>query len=167
MERTLDTTVLHAARARLIKDFPAQIVECLNVLNEDQIWWRPNDRANAIGNLVLHLCGSNRHYIGHCIGGLPFERDRAAEFAERRHIPRAELLRRFQEMVDECDRVLGGLDPASLIQTTDRTGKTTTLVQIILHVLGHVATHTGQIVYTTKLLKEGAIEELWMRTRAT
>jgi hypothetical protein len=29
----------------------------------------PHDQANAVGNLVLHLAGSNQFYLGHAIGG--------------------------------------------------------------------------------------------------
>jgi len=28
----------------------------------------------------------------------------------------------------------------------------------------HLATHTGQIVYVTKMLKEGSVNDLWMQT---
>lgn len=164
--RTVESTLLHNARTRLVSDYPAQVRACLQSLDDGQIWWRPNENANAIGNLVLHLCGSNRHFIGKGIGGLEFARDRTAEFTERTPVPKDELLRRFDEMVAEVDRVLGELDPASLMETTDRTGKTTTYVQILLHVTQHVAAHMAQIVYATKLLKEGAVDDLWMKTRS-
>ena len=163
---TVESTLLHNARTRLVADFPAQVRTCLESLDDDQIWWRPNEHANAIGNLVLHVCGSNRHFIGNGIGGLEFARDRAAEFTERTPVAKAELLRRFDQMVAEVDRVLGTFDPARLMETTDRTGKTTTYLQILLHVTQHVAAHMAQIVYATKLLKEGAVDELWMKTRS-
>jgi hypothetical protein len=28
----------------------------------------------------------------------------------------------------------------------------------------HLATHTGQIVYVTKMLKEGSVNDLWTQT---
>jgi uncharacterized damage-inducible protein DinB len=164
--RTLDSTVLHVVRTRLVTDYPNQIRECVAVLDEAQLWWRPNEQANAIGNLILHLAGSTRFYIAHAIGGAAFNRDRDAEFAAREPVSRPELMRRFDEVWTEVERVLGTLDPARLMETTDRTGKSTTHAQILLHVLGHVATHTGQIVYATKLLKAGAIHELWQKTRS-
>lgn len=79
-------------RSRITGVFPAQIREALSVLDQSQIWWRPNESSNSIGNLVLHLNGSLDLYLNHNMGGIAFERKRAAEFAERRELPKAELL---------------------------------------------------------------------------
>lgn len=165
-ERTPESTLLYISRTRLVNDFARQIRECLAALTDEQLWWRPNDKSNAVGNLVLHLCGSTRYYIGYGLGRLPYDRDRPAEFAERGPIPREELLRRFDHAVDVASSVLGGLDPGTLGTTTDRTGKDTTLLQILYYQMLHFAVHLGQIVYTTKLLQEGALDELWMKTRS-
>ncbi|PYR84121.1 MAG: hypothetical protein DMG18_10565, partial [Acidobacteria bacterium] len=32
-----------------------RIVDCLELLSEEEIWWRPNEASNSAGNLVLHL----------------------------------------------------------------------------------------------------------------
>lgn len=166
MERSIDSTLLYSARKRIVEDFAAQIRFCLNALHEEQIWWRPNEKANSIGNLVLHVCGSTWNYIVQAIGGENFDRDREAEFAERKEIPRAELLRRFDAMISSVEEVLSRITPEQLNTTTDRTGKETTFARIILHVLAHVATHMGQIVYITKMLEEGVVDELWIKTRS-
>jgi hypothetical protein len=50
------------ARVGLEKYLP-QIVRCLQLLSEKEIWWRPNDASNAAGNIVLHLCGNLRQWI--------------------------------------------------------------------------------------------------------
>ena len=165
MSHTLESTLVHVIRKRLVSDLPQQIRVCLDTLSDEQTWWRPNEKANSIGNLILHLCGSNAYYLLYAIAGNDLERDRTAEFSERRYIPRAELLQKFDDVVAASDRVLSGLDPSRLMEATERTGKTTTFAQILLHVLSHFSTHTGQIVYATKLLQEGAIDELWMKTR--
>jgi hypothetical protein len=83
MERTLDATLLHLVRARLVDDYPAQIGECLDLMDDTDVWWRPDETVNALGNLVLHLAGSNRYYVGYGIGGRETHRDRDAEFAAR------------------------------------------------------------------------------------
>lgn len=165
MERSLDSTVLHTVHTRLVHDFSKQIRECLQTLSEQQIWSRPNEKANSIGNLVLHLCGSTRHYIIDSIGGQEFQRDRPKEFSERRQIPKSELTQLLDQTMSECDQVLTGLKPEQMMQATERTGKTSTYAQILLHVLGHFAAHTGQILYITKMLEEGAISELWSKFR--
>ena len=164
MTRTLETTFLHLARTRLVNHQAEQIRACLRELNDAQIWWRPNAKANSIGNLVLHLCGSTRFYLAHAVGGVEYVRDRPAEFAEREQIPRDELLRRLDEAVAKADRVLNAFDPSRLMDITDRTGKSSTYAQIILHQLLHFTAHAGQIIYATKLLKQEAIDDLWRRT---
>src|SRR5882672_2287499 len=127
MERTLESTLLHLERTRLVDDFPAQIGECLDVMTEDDLWWRPDETANALGNLILHLAGSNRYYIGYGIGGREVERDRASEFTARGNPGRAEVLRQWNETVRIGTDVLNGLHASRLMETTDRTGKPTTI----------------------------------------
>ena len=53
MNESTDSLVLHTVRTRLVKDFSQQITECLTTLTQEQIWWRPNEAANSVGNLVL------------------------------------------------------------------------------------------------------------------
>jgi uncharacterized damage-inducible protein DinB len=165
MERTLDSTVLHTVRTRLLEDFPGQIVACLDALSDEQLWWRPNERANAVANLVLHLAGSNRYYLEHVIGGRPTERNRDAEFAARGGLSKAEIRETWNRAVQAVGSVLAGLQEADLMRTSDRSGKVSTYAQVLLHVSHHNAVHLGQIVWVTKMLQPGAIDELWMKMR--
>src|SRR4051794_26041832 len=96
--------ILASLRTRITKVFPAQIRECLAQLDDEQIWWRPNESSNSVGNLVIHLAGSLNHYLNRAVGGFEYDRDRAAEFAERRHIPKDELLAIFDDMVAKADQ---------------------------------------------------------------
>ena len=123
MERTLESTLLHLERTRLVDDFPAQIGECLDVMTEEDLWWRPDETTNALGNLVLHLAGSNRYYIGYGIGGRTVERHRDAEFAARGNPGRADVLATWSESLHVCAEVLGGLDPARLMEPTGSHGQ--------------------------------------------
>ena len=164
MTQTFETLFLHTAKICLIKHQVEQVKACLRALNDTQIWWRPNTGANAIGNLVLHLCGSTRFYLVHAISEADDVRDRSAEFSDREEIPREELLQQVDNMVIEVERVLEMFDQTQLLKTNDRTRKTSTNGQVILYQLLHFSTHVGQLVYATKLLKEGAIDELWRQT---
>jgi uncharacterized damage-inducible protein DinB len=164
MERDLGSTLLHMTRVRLLHDYPGQIQACIDVLTDTDLWWRPSEQANAVGNLVLHLSGSNRYHLEQAIGGRDVGRDRNAEFSAR-DTSRAELLRTWSEALRVTEEVLGGLGAARLMDTTDRTGKITTYAQILLHVTHHNAVHLGQIVWITKLLHPGALDELWMKAR--
>jgi uncharacterized damage-inducible protein DinB len=165
MERTAESTLLHIMRIRLLQDFPAQIGACLDVLTEEQIWWRPNDDANAAANLVLHLAGSNRYYFEEIIAGRPIERDRDAEFAARGGRSKAEVRESWDASQRDIAAVLSGLEPSQLMQTTDRTGKTTTFAQVLLHVSHHNATHMGQLLWITKMLTPGALDDVGRKSR--
>ena len=76
---------LRQARFRLKEDYPVKIAGALAELTDAQIWWRPNEASNSIGNLILHLCGNIRQWMIAGVGGATDQRDRDSEFAERRH----------------------------------------------------------------------------------
>lgn len=164
MEPTVDRAFLEIARSRLAVHLTGQVRACLEVLNDQQIWWRANESSNAVGNLVLHCIGSTRHYIGHVVGQRDFSRDRDAEFGERREIPAAELRARLDLAATEADEVLRAFDPARLLEATGRTPEPETYLQVIAMQLAHYATHAGQIVFAAKLLKADALDEVWKRT---
>jgi uncharacterized damage-inducible protein DinB len=146
MERTLESTLLHLVRSRMIEDYPTQIGECLAVITEEDVWWRPDEKSNALGNIMLHVIGSNRLYIGYGVGGRPLERDRAAEFTARGNRDRAAVVREWEDTVAMMRDVLDGLDATRLMERTDRTGKSTTSASILLHASHHTAAHMGQVV---------------------
>jgi len=161
----LGAVVIDEARRRLVHGFPGQVRECLARLDDGQLWWRPHADSNAVGNLVLHVCGSSRHFLGRVVGGTGYERDRKAEFAQRGPRPRVDLLRVLEETVAETDRILAALDPARLLEARDvPRDSPQSVLALVLRTSHHWAVHTGQIVYATKLLTEGGLDELWMKT---
>lgn len=165
MNRTLESTVLHVVRTRLVTDYPAQVRTCLDALSDEQLWWRPNEHSNAVANLVVHLAGSNRYYFDHVIGGREDVRNRAAEFAMRGGRTKAELRKHWDDSVVSTEHALEALAPARLMDSTERTGKKTTFLQILLHVSHHNGVHMGQIVYIAKQLNPTAIDDIWMKMR--
>jgi uncharacterized damage-inducible protein DinB len=160
----LGLSLIAEVRQRVVRGFPDQVRTALAVLSDDEIWARHNPESNSLGNLVLHLCGSTRHFLGRGVGGSDYVRDRPAEFAEEGPIPREELMRRLDETVAEAARVLDGLAPTRLVETSDRTGKPFTVAELLLRVSHHWAVHVGQIVFDVKARKPGAFDELWMKT---
>ena len=159
----LSEIALEGLRAKITKVLPAQIRSCVEQLSEEQIWWRPNEKANSVGNLVLHLSGSVRHYLARGIGGIEYNRDRPAEFAERGPLPKEKLLEVFDETIKQASEVLGSFDTSRFLQQTDEPGYHQTIFDRILSVALHIATHMGQIVYVTKMLQEGSVDEIWIR----
>ena len=169
MEQTndLSKTALEAIRSRITRILPAQIRSCVEELSEEQLWWRPNEQANSVGNLVLHVSGSMRHYLSNRVGGIEYERNRPAEFAERGPVPKQQLLATFDETIRQAAQVLDAFDTSRLLDATDEPDYVPTTFDLIFNIAIHLATHTGQIVYVTKMLKEGSVDELWIRAHRT
>lgn len=159
----LASIALAALRLRITNILPTQIRECIEQLDEDQLWWRPNETSNSVGNLVLHVSGSTRHYLSRSIGGIDYHRNRPAEFTERGPLPKAQVLAIFDETIAEAGHVFDSFDTTRFLQPTDEPSYYYTLFEQVLGVALHLATHTGQIIYVTKMLKEGAVNELWIR----
>jgi len=162
----MDTVQLayDALRLRITDVFPDQIRTAVNALTDEQIWWRPNESSNSIGNIVLHLSGSLDHYLSHNLGGLDFTRDRPAEFNERRMIPKEELLARFDQMVANARRTFEHFAIERLGEPSPEPRMATIVFEDIVNIAVHVANHAGQILWIAKMLEASAIDEVWMRT---
>jgi uncharacterized damage-inducible protein DinB len=155
---------LTALRKRITAVFPAQIRAAVAGLTDEQLWWRPNESSNSIGNLILHLAGSLNLYLNRNIGGIPYDRDRAAEFAERRTIPKAELLTAFDDMVARAEKTFDGLTPARAADPSPEPTMHDIVLEDLINVLAHISAHTGQILWIAKMLEEGSMHDLWMKT---
>ena len=159
----LSNVALEALRGRITRILPAQIRTCVEELTEEQLWWRPNEQTNSVGNLVLHMSGSMRHYLSRGVGGLEYERDRPAEFAERGPLPKERLLSTFDETISQAAQTLEAFDSSRFLDLSDEQNYVPTIFDVIFNIAIHLATHTGQIVYVTKMLKEGSLDELWIK----
>ncbi|HYC59937.1 MAG TPA: DinB family protein [Thermoanaerobaculia bacterium] len=160
----MNDVALAAFRTRITRVYPAQIRAAIEPLSDEQLWWRPNEKSNSIANLILHLTGSLNHFLNRNLGGLAYERDRPAEFAERNAIPRSDLLARFDEMVRNAERTFDGLTPDSLDAPSPEPGMHTLVVEDLINVATHMSTHMGQIIWIAKMLNEEALNEVWMKT---
>ncbi len=164
MSDSTAAVVLDTLRNRITRVFPAQIRECLDQLSDDEIWSRPNEQSNSVGNLVLHLTGSLNHYLNHNLGSLDFRRDRPAEFAERRRIPKEELRARFDEMVRMGEETLAAITVERLAEESPEPKMNRFVVEDVLNIALHVATHTGQILWVTKSFRGEGLDDLWINT---
>jgi uncharacterized damage-inducible protein DinB len=127
-----------------------RIEVCVGKLTHEQIWTRRHENENAIGNLILHLCGNVRQWIIGGVGNAPDRRDRDAEFARREPLPAAELLKLLRETMEEADSVLQKVSPGDLMSPRHIQVYDVTVLHAILHVTVHFAEHTGQIIWATK-----------------
>ena len=123
---------------------------CLGKLTDEQVWERHGAHENAIGNLVLHLCGNMRQWIMHGCGGAPDVRVRDKEFSAADGLTAAQLAEHFESTVTEARGVIDSLPPARLAERTKPQGRDVTVLDAIYQVVGHVQQHTGQIILLTK-----------------
>jgi len=141
------------AHGKLTQDL-SQIVCCAAVLGVEQIWSRPNEHTNSIGNLILHLTGNVRQWIVAGLGGESFERDRPAEFAERGPLPTDEIVKALTNVVERACTVIAGLDAESLARRRTIQDYDVSTLAAVFHVVEHFSFHTGQIIHATKWLAD-------------
>lgn len=156
--------VLNALRLRITVVLPQQLRECIAQLDDEQLWWRPNARSNSAGNLVLHLAGVLQEFVCRRIGRFEYTRSRDAEFAQRASASKKDLLAIFDEAIDKCKATFDALAPASLSGPSTNPDYYSTLYEDLFGAAFHMAIHAGQIVYITKMFKQGAIEGIWAKT---
>ena len=134
-----------------LNQYESRIETCLDKLTSEQIWTRGAEKQNAVGNLVLHLCGNLGQWILWGVGGAPDHRDRDAEFAARGDVSAGELKLRIRERVKETVAVIAALTPEQLVERTVVQGYDVSKLHAVYHVVSHFSEHAGQIVFATKL----------------
>ena len=142
------------SRYHLSQDFLPKIERCVELLKDEQIWWRANPQSNSIGNLILHLSGNVRQWIVSGLGGAADSRDRDAEFAQREAISRDELIEKLKQTLGDADAALAKFDAEKLLDLQSIQGCDVSALEAILHVVEHFSMHTGQIILMTKMLAE-------------
>ena len=149
----IHTAFLEFSRKKLLEQYWPRLRSCVEGLSDEQVWWRPNDASNSIGNLILHLNGNVRQWLIASFKRSDDSRDRPAEFRERRLIPASALLEKLGATLQEASEVLALLSEADLLTTFEIQGYTVTGLTAVYQVVEHFALHYGQIVYITKLLR--------------
>ena len=137
---------------RFLELYARKIRECLTRLDEEQVWWRPHEAANSIGNLILHVHGNLSLWILKSLGGIAYERHRSEEFRADHTLSRDSLLKLLEDAVSACGRVLAELDETGLDRPLHIQRYDTNVRGAVLHAVEHMSYHTGQVVFVTKQL---------------
>src|SRR5580658_9397615 len=143
---------LECSRETLMGEYWPRMKTCVESLTTEQIWWRPNEASNSIGNLLSHLNGNVRQWLVTSFNRGEDKRDRPAEFAAREGGTAKELLDRLGATLDEAAQVLDRLTPAELLANYEVQGYHANGVYMVYHVVEHFGMHYGQIAYITKML---------------
>jgi Protein of unknown function (DUF1572) len=126
------------------------LVTCMKKLTNEQIWQRHGAYENAVGNLVLHLCGNARQWVIHGVGGAPDVRIRDKEFSTDGGMSGAELIALFESTIDEVKRVIAAVPAERMTERIHPQGRDVSVLEAIYQVVGHVQQHVGQIILLTK-----------------
>jgi uncharacterized damage-inducible protein DinB len=156
IERTntkLASLFLAFSRDKLLSQYWPRLRSCVESLSDDQVWWRPNDASNSIGNLLLHLNGNIRQWLIASFQHLEDARNRPAEFNERDRIPASALLNQLGATMDEASNVLSRLTEQDILSPMEIQGYKVTGLDAIYQVVEHFGLHYGQIAYITKMLR--------------
>lgn len=139
------------AIAHLQDNFLPKIRKCLEILSEEDVWWRASEVENSVGNMLLHLSGNVRQWIISGLGGEPDKRDRPREFAVRGGVSRWDAFSLLESTVKEACQVLNRLSEEDLLKERTIQGFRRSGMQAVFHVVEHFSHHTGQIIFVTKL----------------
>lgn len=145
--------------AALFRRDLARLVRQLDALDDARLWQVVPGVTNSAGNLLLHLNGNLREYVGRQLGGVPYVRDRAREFAAR-DVPRQELTAALAELATLIPGVLERMTEGRWNETFPENvlGEPLTTRQFVVHLYGHLNYHLGQIDYLRRVLTgDGAL----------
>lgn len=129
-----------------------RIATCLATLTEEQVWQRPNQHSNSIGNQLLHLDGNINQWLLNGIGGRHDGRQREAEFAATGGVAKDALFDQLAQTINACTTLLAGTSVEALLPERPVQAYVHDGYYIILHVVEHLSYHTGQIIFYTKQL---------------
>ena len=141
------------SRKKLLDQYWPRLRGCVESLTDEQVWWRPNDASNSIGNLLLHLNGNVWQWLVASFNRVEDKRDRPAEFGERNRIPATALLERLGGTMQQASNVLSRLTEAELVTPFEIQGYKVRGLDAVYQVVEHFGMHYGQIAYITKLLR--------------
>ncbi|HMP29726.1 MAG TPA: DinB family protein [Saprospiraceae bacterium] len=147
----IKTSFKSAAVMRLTESHE-RISKCINLLNEDQLVFRPNNVSNSVANIIIHTLGNMTQYILSSLGNQADMRDRDREFVPRSSINKHELIEKVDQVFEKVLQTINDCTGEELLRKRKVQGFYFDGVGIIMHVVEHASYHVGQITYLTKML---------------
>jgi hypothetical protein len=121
-------------------------------MSTEQIWWRPNEASNSVGNIILHLNGNVTQWLVASFNRDQDKRDRPSEFSAVGGLAAAELLDRLGATIAEAAKVLDRLTPDELLAPYEIQAYHVHGLDAVYQVVEHFGLHYGQIAYIAKSL---------------
>lgn len=134
------------------KDLIRLKLEIVAFEREEYLWLKSNGINNSAGNLCLHIVGNLNNYIGAILGNTGYIRNRPLEFTEK--VTKNILLEKIENTQEVVLKTLENLNPDHLekIYPEDVLGYKMTTEYFLIHLLGHLNYHLGQINYHRRIL---------------
>ncbi len=119
---------------------------------EENLWLKSDGINNSAGNLCLHIIGNLNNYIGAILGNTGYIRNRPLEFTEK--VTKNNLLEKIKNTQEVVFKTLENLNSEQLekIYPEDVLGYRMTTEYFLIHLLGHLNYHLGQINYHRRIL---------------
>jgi len=149
-EANLHHAILSEARLRLQNESLNRILQCIDLLDDDQLWSAPNSVTNSVGNLVLHLSGNIRQYFCHGIGGDTDIRERDGEFVPNQSVSRDDLKALITSAIEDGLTCVNAMSADHWLTEIHVQVFSMTRYSALIHVIEHTSYHVGQITHLTK-----------------
>jgi len=122
--------------------------------DEDNLWVVKAGISNSAGNLCLHLLGNLNHFIGATLGDTGYVRYRDDEFSLK-NIPRQDLVMNIENCIIIVKETLDKLTAEDLKKDfpLEKHGRIVSTTHMLVHLLGHLSYHLGQINYHRRLIE--------------
>jgi len=127
--------------------------------NDELLWQKPPQFTNPPGNLVMHLEGNLREYVGRQLGNVPYTRNRPLEFSAK-GVSQRDLVSRVAELRQMIPTVIEGLTPEQMEKQHPEVVLEVPMstAAFLIHLYGHLNWHLGQIDSLRRALTgDGAI----------
>jgi uncharacterized damage-inducible protein DinB len=133
-----------------------ELHEWVDLLSEEQFWRNPFSHGNSVGHLLLHLTGNLSYYVGARIADTGYVRNRDLEFSEPRRLPKAEVLRKFDETIAMVIATIEKQTEAdwTTAYSAEREPDSKNRVTLFLRCASHLYHHVGQIIYLSRELRQ-------------
>jgi uncharacterized damage-inducible protein DinB len=151
MQKSVAAEFISQAVFRMQENTP-RIEKCLQLLSEEDVWKKPNETGNSIGNLILHLCGNITQYIISSLDNKEDNRIRDEEFSMKGGYTKEQLFKKLTATIENTVHIMQILDDGELMRIRSVQGFQLSAIGSILHVAEHYSYHTGQIALITKLI---------------
>lgn len=138
-----------------------KINHCLDQLTTEDVWWTPRDGCNPVGVIIQHLMGNLGQWAISAMGGEPDVRDRPSEFHVVERVPKDELQAEFNGVLDRVREVYSRISVSDLLAPRRIQGFDTMALDAVYEAVCHLALHTGQVLFLTRLRLGVAYVESW------